>query len=545
MKNMKTQKAKQAKNASTLRLLAAAFEAAAHSTVIADIEGHIVWVNAAFTRVTGYTAEEAIGKKTSLLKSGDQDAAYYKNLWETILAGDTWLGTLVNQRKDGTSYLERQAITPVPGESGKIEHFIAIKEDITEAVRTQEALRKSADRYRRLFDKSPLALWEEDYSAVKVYIDELQNSGVSDLRAYFDAHPEAVRSCASLIKVVEVNEAAIKLVGAASKEEVLGNLPKFFTDSSYDALKDQLVCLAAGNLFYETEADNMTLDGGQLSVKLNLRIAPEFSRCWSEVNISLEDISERKLREKQLANALKMEAVGQLTSGIAHDFNNVLTVISGNLRLLTEMSGHEMSEQTAEMMADVLSAADDGAQLTTRLLAFSRKPVADGDVADIKDAIVDFVGLIERTLGSGIQVEMKLDDDLGTMKTDASAFGNALLNLSLNARDAMQAGGRLTFTASNGFIEPGDLAGGFTVAEPIPCIIVEVTDTGIGMSANVLAKAIEPFFTTKELEDGSGLGLSVVHEFTRECGGDLRISSTVGRGTTVALYLPLLDIARR
>lgn len=521
-----------------LRLLEAAFEAAAHATVIADREGKIVWVNPAFTTITGYTAEEALGRRTNLLKSGAQNASYYEALWETIVAGRTWRGVLLNRRKNGTLYSAQMSITPIRNNDDKITHFVAVKEDITKAVRMQEQLRRTSDRYERLFENSPLALSEEDYAEVKIYLDDLKASGITDLDAWFKDHPEALKSCAKMIKVVDVNQAFITMFGAADKKACIGELEKFLIESSYAGLQEQLVWLAAGNLNFTKQVQNVRSNGDPLYLNLSLNIAPKFANSWSEVIISLEDISERIRHEKQLSHATKIEAVGQLTGGIAHDFNNVLTVVNGNLQLIKEMFGDELSQDMSEMIEDALSATDDGAQLTSRLLAFSRRPEPESDVLDINEHLEDFAVLMNRTLGSGIKVETRLAENLGSVKTDMSALSNAYLNLALNARDAMPEGGMLSFTTRKGIIDK-NMVDGSQSTVLTPCVIVEIADTGCGMSPEVLAKATDPFFTTKGLEHGTGLGLSMVYDFLRESGGDLRIRSTPGAGTRIEMYLPI------
>lgn len=521
-----------------LRLLEAAFEAAAHATLIANRNGMIVWVNPAFTAITGYTAEEALGQRTNLQKSGQQDATFYDDLWATIIAGQTWRGVLLNRRKDGSLYSEQMAITPIRDNAGEITHFVAVKEDITEAVRMQALLRRTSERYERLFEHSPLALLEQDYSEVKQFLDDLKASGITDLEAWFKDNPEAASSCVKMIKVVDVNRALITMFGAIDKHDCIGELGKFFTGSSRTDLQEQLVCLAAGDLNFTKEVQNVMRNGELLYLNLSLSIAPKFASCWSEVIISLEDITVRVRREKQLSHASKIEAVGQLTGGIAHDFNNVLTVVNGNLQLIQEMFGDELQLDMREMIEDALSATDDGAQLTSRLLAFSRRPEPESDMLDINEHLEDFAILMNRTLGSGINVETRLAENLQCVKTDKSALGNAYLNLSLNARDAMPEGGRLTFTTRKGVIDKNMVDGSqSTVLRP--CVIIEIADTGCGMSPEVLAKATDPFFTTKGLEHGSGLGLSMVYDFLRESGGDLQINSTPGAGTRIKMYLPV------
>jgi len=524
-----------------LRLLESAIKATTQVTVVTDIESRIQWVNPAFTDVTGYSYQEALGRKMSLLKSGEQDPAFYADLWMTILGGKIWRGSLVNRRKNGTVYNARQVIAPVRDHFGEITHFISVNEDVTGDTRLRNMLKKTSERYRRLFENSPLALWEEDFSQVKTYLDDLRASGVQDLRAYFAAHHDAIIRCASLIRIVDVNAAAVRMTGAHGKAQLLGDLRAVFDEDSYSNLADQLAWLSDGHLTYQSNVVNRSFSGDTLYVDLKLNIAPEFAATWSEVIVSIEDISKRRQREKQLEHATKMEAVGQLTGGIAHDFNNVLTVISGNLRLMTEMAGSKYTGDMGEMLADALSAADDGAALTSRLLAFSRPPAAVIKLQDINRLIEDFTLLTSRSLGPGIEVVTRLATDLPQALTDANVLANALLNLSLNARDAMPNGGRLTLETGSGDIE----LTGTPKSNPVDCVIIEISDTGCGMSADILAKATEPFFTTKALEDGTGLGLSMAYEFTRDFGGDLRISSTPGVGTTVALYLPLEPAGKR
>ena len=440
--------------------------------------------------------------------------------------------------RNGTVYAEQMAITPVRDEGGTILNVVAANVGISEVTTMAELPRNGSERYQRRFENCPLALWEADYSALKTYLDDLKTSGITDFRKYFAEHPEAVKSCAAMIKVIDVNEAAIRMFDAANKEALIGALDSVFDASSYDDLKEQLVWLAEGNSSYKAEVANKSLNSETPDFALNLNIAPAFAACWSEVIISLEDISERIQREKRLARAMKMEAVGQLTGGIAHDFNNKLAIISGNLRLMIDKFGDELSEDMSEMMTDALSAADDGAQLTTRLLALSRKPAPDGNSIDINELITEFADFMRRTLGRSIDVDTRLADSLAGVQTDRSALDFAFLHLALNARDAMPEGGRLTLTTSNGNIESG-VRGGVPITEPIPCVIVEVADTGCGMSADVLSRATERFFTTKDVDAGSGLGLSMVYDFVKECVGDLQFSSTPGTGTTVALYLPV------
>lgn len=247
------------------------------------------------------------------------------------------------------------------------------------------------------------------------------------------------------------------------------------------------------------------------------------------------DITEIKEREEQLRQSQKMEVVGQLTGGVAHDFNNVLAVISGNLELLEERLADR--EDHREFVRKCLDAAGRGATLTQRLLAFSRKQPLTPQSVDAGLLVKDLPSLLHRTLGEDIAIETSVPDDLWAVFADPVQLENALLNLAINARDAMPSGGRLTIEATNRVVgrqdamRLGELAAG-------EYVMIAVSDTGCGMPPDVVEKAFEPFFTTKPSGKGSGLGLSMVYGFSRQSNGEVVIDSAPGRGTSVSIFLP-------
>jgi CheY-like chemotaxis protein len=225
-----------------------------------------------------------------------------------------------------------------------------------------------------------------------------------------------------------------------------------------------------------------------------------------------------------------MEAVGQLTGGVAHDFNNLLMVISGNLELIESRT----ADDVRGLAIAARKAADRGASLTAQLLAFSRRQKLNPKTIHINALIQDFQGLILRALGDGCKVNLVADDQLWPCHVDPAQLETALLNLALNARDAMPDGGRLEIEARNVTLDENAVAG---VASG-SYVRLSVSDTGCGMPQETLDRVFEPFFTTKELGKGTGLGLSMVYGFVRQSGGHVAIESTVGVGTTVNLYLP-------
>ncbi len=248
--------------------------------------------------------------------------------------------------------------------------------------------------------------------------------------------------------------------------------------------------------------------------------------------IVARDMTERKQAEERLRQAQKMEAVGQLTGGIAHDFNNLLAIIMGNAELLKERLGDD-----GALAENVVRAATRGGELTQQLLAFSRRQPLLPKVIDFDELIAGMIDMLRRTLGEMIKIETKSTPELWRIGVDPNQLENAVLNLAINARDAMEDGGELVIeTANITFTEAPD--GEAMGAEPGDYVMLAVSDTGIGIAPQVQEHVFEPFFTTKEVGQGSGLGLSMVYGFASQSGGFVSIDSDVGRGTTVKLFLP-------
>lgn len=278
----------------------------------------------------------------------------------------------------------------------------------------------------------------------------------------------------------------------------------------------------------------LSLAGGQLNrfVAETMRLRSELS----ETTLRLQtEIAERAATQDALRQAQKLEAVGQLTGGIAHDFNNLLTVVIGNLALAIGRAGEDPA--IVPPLQGALQAAERGVALIQHLLAFARKQQLDPQSVDLNRLVADVADLLRRTLGSQIRLAIASCPDLAPARVDANQLELAILNLTINARDAMPGGGALHIGLLNrraDYCAPPELS-------PGDYVVISISDTGTGMDEPTLARAVEPFFTTKEIGSGSGLGLPMVQGFAAQSGGAVQIRSTPGQGTTVELWLPQAD----
>jgi len=357
------------------RQLSAAIEQTVDSVIITDIAGEIVYVNPGFERVSGYNRKEVVGEHVRILNSGEHDDAFFKELWQTILAGDIWHGHVVNKRKDGILYADEVTITPIRNGAGEIVNFVSVQRDVTRELELEEQLRRSQ----------------------------------------------------------------------------------------------------------------------------------------------------------------RMEAVGQLTAGIAHDFNNLLTAINGFAELLQRQL--PTNSVQAEMADKILQSGEHAAGLINQLLAFSRKQVISPKVLNINHIIVNVDKILQRMIGEEIELSINLSSGLWLTSVDPTQIEQVIINLGVNARDAMAGNGKLIIETSNKALDDVYVADHLGV-EPGEYVLLAVSDTGHGMSKEIQAHIFEPFFTTKEVHEGTGLGLASVFGIVKQNGGNIWVYSEEGVGTTFKAYLP-------
>ena len=477
-----------------------------------DLNGYVSSWNAGAQRFKGYQAHEIIGQHFSVFYTEEDRAAGIpaKALRTAREAGkfeaEGW-----RVRKDGKRFWASVVIDPIRDNSGRLIGFAKVTRDMTERKAAQEALRESEERFRLLVQGVT------DYAIYMLSPTGLVtnwNAGAERIKGY--THDEVVNSHFSRFYTEEERRKEVPLKALAAAEET-GR----FEQEGWRVRKD-------GTRFWA----HVVIDA----------IRDERGKLLGFAKVT-RDITEKKQAEEALKQAdaalfqsQKMEAIGQLTGGIAHDFNNLLAVLSSSLDVLATRL---RDRDDIRILASMRRTVERGATLTQQLLAFARRQPLKVDTYNINSLIDGFEAVLRRAVNPSTRFDINLAPGLRPASLDAARFEAALLNLVVNARDAMPDGGRLNLSTEN--VELGDRHVGNLPAGSY--IKVSVMDTGVGMSPEVIARAFDPFFTTKEIGKGTGLGLSQVYGFIAQSGGDVVLESVPGKGSTVSIYLPALASA--
>jgi PAS domain S-box-containing protein len=336
--------------------------------------------------------------------------------------------------------------------------------------------------------------------------------------------------------IVSWNPGAERIKGYSSGEIIGQHFSCFYTeDDRRQGVPQTALATAERAGKYEAEGSRVRKDGSTFLASVVINAIRDPSGNLLGFAKITRDVTEKKAVEDQLRQAQKMEAIGHLTGGVAHDFNNLLTVIMGNLERLERIL--PSAQFTDRLISGALRGATRAAMLTQQLLAFSRRQPLLPEVLSVNRLVAGMSELMRRTIGEAIFVEVVLAGGLWPTLADSNQLENALINLAINARDAMPDGGKLTIETANTHLDDAYARMNHEV-QPGQYIGIFITDTGTGMAPETVAQAFEPFFTTKEIGHGTGLGLSQVYGFIKQSGGHVRIYSEVGEGTTVKLYLP-------
>jgi two-component system cell cycle sensor histidine kinase/response regulator CckA len=367
--------------------------------------------------------------------------------------------------------------------------------------RSEEALRKSESVFRLLFSNNPLPTWVMD--------DET-------------------------LQFIQVNDAAVRQYGFAAEEFSAMTIHDIRHEEKIASVEVRHAKDATGR--YQGTCKHRKKDGKVFEVELT---SHQFEYAGRRVRLVVaQDISERHLLEQQLRQAQKMEAVGRLAGGVAHDFNNLLMVIKGHTELL--MNALPPADHMSRKISQIDRAADRAAALTKQLLAFSRMQVLQPRVMNLNGVVEDMGKLLPRLIGEDVDLGIRTAPDLGTIRADASQMEQMIMNLAVNARDAMPDGGRLIIETSNAELDR-TYNSTHPIVKPGRYVLLAVSDTGTGMDADTQAHIFEPFFTTKEPGKGTGLGLATVYGVVKQSGGFIWVYSELGKGTSFKIYLPRVD----
>jgi PAS domain S-box-containing protein len=477
----------------------------------------IVGVDRAIIRV-GVTGREILLARARAGEFGpcDDPEAFAEQMLAKVLAGE--MDFMEHVRPNGLAFEMRRGRLPEGGS-------VAIYLDVTERRRSEQDVREAAQALAEMNDTLEKRISER--TAELAESERFQRTLMSNVPGMV----YRTNRVGALWILEFASEGSRALIGVPPEDLMSGRIRAqtlIHPDEHAGVRAKVKADLAIGDSF-EAEYRVRRADGKWRWVLDRARaIRSENGEVLALEGVVL-DIDDRKMVEQQLHQAQRMEAIGQLTGGLAHDFNNYLAVIMGNLDMLAER-GQDDPEVTKLVQA-AISGAQRGAELTRSLLAFSRRQPLDPKVLDVGERIGDVVRLLRRTVGERIALELRVAPNLWPVKIDGAQLDSTMINLANNARDAMPSGGTVTIAVRNAPADMADAPAGHHV-------LVEVRDCGVGMDATTLAKAFDPFFSTKGAGRGSGLGLSMVHGFVHQSGGAIRLASTVGKGTTVRVFLP-------
>ncbi|MBV5316515.1 MAG: response regulator, partial [Desulfobulbaceae bacterium] len=408
-----------------------------------------------------------------------------------------------------------------------------------------KALEETEARYRLLFEHSPIPLMEVDFSAIKTFLDQIAGQRATDLNRYLSENPESLIRCAAMMRILDANLAAFKMYGVDSPE-ALTRLTSVLPEEQDIPFKNELLSLVKSG---ESEIilKNRAIDGSILTIERRAVVAVGFEATWRKVFVTVIDITEQvKLRnenkafEKQLQQTQKLEAIGSLAGGIAHDFNNILTPIMGRAELmLVENSDNPGLQEHCRGIVDASRRARD---LVKQILTFSRQVDQEIKPISLADIIQEVIQLVRPTLPSTIEIDYLIPDHGPRVMADGTQLHQVIMNLVTNAFHAMEdKGGRLSIRLETVTLGVGEFNDFSTTPGLYQQLIIE--DTGQGMDQATMAKIFDPYFTTKPRGKGSGLGLAVVIGILRGYGGEIRVASTLGRGTVFTLYFPVFELA--
>jgi len=524
-----------------------------------DCEGRIAFLNEFGLRFFGYSQAEILGRHVvgTIVPETESSGRDLRPLMQQISVDPVAFerNTNENMRRNGEKVWINWTNKVGFDSQGRVEGILSIGTDITEQRRAEAALRESESRYRGLFEDCPTSLWEEDFSDVKLYLDSLRRSGVTDIRAHFDQHHDALRTCAAKVRVLDVNRATLELLQYERREDLCAHLSRVFRDESYRTFLEELVCLASGNMVFQTEAINCNRQGEVLHVNMTVAIVPGHEETWSRVFVAITDISSRVRAEEELhvLNEELETRVAERTTELAlakeraeaadrvksaflaamsHELRTPLNSIIGFTGIILQGLPGPLNPEQEKQLKMVQGSARHLLALINDVLDLSKIEAGQLEVEkELFDARASIAAVLQLVTPlaekKGLALSASVSPEIGELKNDRRRFEQILINLLNNGVK---------------FTEKGSVR--------IECVVdgdelvIRVSDTGIGIRREDLGKLFQAFQQVDvgltRNHEGTGLGLSICKRLVEKMGGRIWVESEYGVGSVFTFTLPLV-----